>query len=563
MAHFSQPYQGQTDANGNASIKIGPISNVQHFLGYVTAKVSGGNASVTYTLTDRNGFPWAGYTGLLAVLGAIYIAPQDWGLLVISGGPVNATIQGYISGDSARSAAELVPPPAPTSSEPVVGFSTIAGSVVIPGITQVQAQGNVGLLGAVSGAALGDSGAAALLVDSCAEAIAVAGQSFFYLVGVIASFKPAGAAQIAKVGQFGPFTTGTSTQVSPTFGQPTTAGNFLTCQATAGGGTASPTTTAAGWVKVVDGGPGGQFANIWKKENCLANEVPPVFTVPSGATCMTAQLAEWANVALANATDQTGSLATNTPGSADTIANAAVDAAPGDLILVCTRWAGSANAGPAASYSDTFSNGAATIAMGNNGNGDMSACVGSPVARYVNNTAAVVPAFKTSLPLQVQGKAGGTPIPVIGVAGGQAFPVIGVAGGQAVAIIGVAGGQPVPVAPQPIAYDVSGTSDQNITGVAASVVLAATPGKTYTAHTLLATVGTTAAAISQHVNLIDGVTKIAQFTQDAIGTAFNMAPPIQLVGLAFKGTTGSAMTWQFDGAGANNQQDVTIGAFLR
>jgi hypothetical protein len=150
----------------------------------------------------------------------------------------------------------------------------------------------------------------------------------------VASFKPATTIALVKLGTLA---TGSTTSVSPTFGQATAAGNLLTawvsCHDTA-------VTAAGGWVKAEtasDASPIPTEVSLWYKLNCGAAETAPTFTATTGWT-MFAQLAEWSGAAIASALDQIG--ATAATGSAKTIyaGTSGVDATAGDLVLTASAW---------------------------------------------------------------------------------------------------------------------------------------------------------------------------------------------------------------------------------
>jgi hypothetical protein len=373
-----------------------------------------------------------------------------------------------------------------------------------------------------AGTALGDVSAPTLVKDSLSETISFIGpQPFITVVAqAIASFKPAAGQSIAPVGAAGPMTKGTSTAVNPTFGQATVAGHLLVAVV---GSAGNPTNTgAAGWTKGPEITADGTIA-IWYKPNCGAAEAAPQFTGgPAGFGCMFAQLAEFSGALTAAPLDQSGTSGNfNGNGIAFTsqVSAGGVDASTGDLIVAGTRWGADVNNGAGTpSYSDTLNNNATAIALGNNnGNSDVSSCTGvQNTSIYQEHIYAIVPAIAAALPLGI--------------------------------------------APWP--YDAMGTSEP-ATGSNASVVLAATPGKTYIAHALQVDVdASTAAAQQPRGQLLDGATSIwtsLTTVPATVGTSVGRGG----AGYAYPGTKGNSMTLRTTSIAAGGIASAALGAYLR
>jgi hypothetical protein len=112
------------------------------------------------------------------------------------------------------------------------------------------------------------------------------------------------------------------------------------------------------------------------------------------------------------------------------------------------------------------------------------------------------------------------------------------------------------------AYDANGFSAP-AQGSQASVVLAATPGKTYTAAWIDASFTQGAAAATEDaLELLDGATEIHRHNLAVPGVAGNMAT-YPSSPIARRGTTGNSMTLKFSGGDAGITQRVTLGAYLR
>ena len=130
--------------------------------------------------------------------------------------------------------------------------------------------------------------------------------------------------------------------LSPSFGQPTTAGSLLVAYTFSNSGSATFDTTCNDPKWTLIGTSGGAFGwrGMWYKNNCFAHEVAPIFT--STATFPQSQLAEFAN---ARGLDQYGTVTSPSQSNFTLTANAP-DTFSGDLIVACLIWAG-ANMTPA------------------------------------------------------------------------------------------------------------------------------------------------------------------------------------------------------------------------
>lgn len=300
---------------------------------------------------------------------------------------------------------------------------------------------------------------------------------------------------------------GSNTNVAPAFGQATVAGHGLVACVGASGA-AEPTITGAGWTKVVSVNPGGgSWLQIWVKPNCGAGEAAPSFQQAGGSTPMFAQLSEWSGMATAAPQEATGSASTN--GTVLTVAASTADAAFGDLVVVAGRWVLSGSS--PGTFADVGSNGAPAPthfdALGSS----------SGAFRQASFNYYIVPAAVAAQPL------------------------------------GVA----------PWAYDVTGTSAP-ATGTVASVVLAATPGKTYTCAAYSGEVAQTGATADagEPLQLKDGTNILAIHRVGAAAGAGNTTT-VERQNVAYKGTQGNSMTIVFGGAGATSLESVSIGAYLR
>lgn len=118
------------------------------------------------------------------------------------------------------------------------------------------------------------------------------------------------------------------------------------------------------------------------------------------------------------------------------------------------------------------------------------------------------------------------------------------------------------LAVQALAYDATGLSAP-ASGTQASVVLAATTGKAYTAAALAAAIQAgVATAFAVDIELLDGVTVIFQHMLGAPATIGSQSEFNETM-LGYKGTAGNSMTWKFANSNANDLQRVNIGAYLR
>lgn len=157
---------------------------------------------------------------------------------------------------------------------------------------------------------------------------------------------------------------------SPSFGQPTTAGNLLVLWLYGNDGASSNpfSTTTPGWEQaVVTGGPY-SWGAIWYKANCAANETPPTFT-DSGASESWSCLAEFSGAIITNTLDQSGSSSASVP--TQTVSTSAPDSQSGDLIIGMAGWNGT-NQGATISNTLTDSSGATVTATAYSNSGDES-----------------------------------------------------------------------------------------------------------------------------------------------------------------------------------------------
>lgn len=366
------------------------------------------------------------------------------------------------------------------------------------------AQAKSNLVGGISGLNLGDVGAPSLAPDSVTET--PSGALLGSGGGVMVSYKALTTFALVKAGAA---LVGTATGVNPLFGQATAAGNLLTARVTASASGAEPATNAAGWVKLKSVNTQGGWCAIWALANSLGNDAAPQFTGGgAGLSVMMAQLAEYSGGITVSPADQSGTGGQS--GNTIVITNPATDVAFGDLIEVCTHYA-MGGPGGGATFSDAFNNGATAVQDGSvnldqNGNGRNSVF-----------THAIIPAATVAQPLGVADWA----------------------------------------------YDASGTSAPAV-GSQAKVVLAATPGKTYTAALLSAALvnNSAAGANAPTAQLLDGATVIFQRLVSSTAVAGSQGD-FDLAGLAIKGTAGNSMTWQVSVAVAANTESASIGAYLR
>jgi hypothetical protein len=126
--------------------------------------------------------------------------------------------------------------------------------------------------------------------------------------------------------------------LSPSFGQATTAHNFLVAWlASNDSGATDPfSTTSSGWNRAATGGTSFQWDSIWYKADCAASETAPVFSDAGGASVEISMLGEFSGVTTSSPLDSSGS--SSTGDSTQTSTNAAPDAAAGDLIIFNAFW---------------------------------------------------------------------------------------------------------------------------------------------------------------------------------------------------------------------------------
>lgn len=127
----------------------------------------------------------------------------------------------------------------------------------------------------------------------------------------------------------GTLASGAST-ASPTFGQATTAGNFLVCWGESdGSGGGMSLSGVSGWttISLFNGG------NLWYKQNCGAGETAPVVNGQvTSPTNVAAVLAEFSGVATSSPTDQQKTV--SGVASPTTVTANSADVASGELVIV-------------------------------------------------------------------------------------------------------------------------------------------------------------------------------------------------------------------------------------
>jgi len=353
-----------------------------------------------------------------------------------------------------------------------------------------------------AGTALGDTSLPALAADSVTETI-IFGPGQAGGDGILASFKAAAGAKIAQVGSLGAALIGSSTAVSPLFGQPTTAGNLLTAWLSAAPSPAAePTTVAAGWVKVKSVSALGSWLQIWAKPNCGNAEAAPTFTQSGGALPMFAQLAEWSGAATVTPADQTGS--GSTASAVLVMTAAAVDVAFGDLVLTVTRWQINQSGG-SPSYADTINNGGTVTSAGTPHSGIQAS----------NFSFSIVPVIAAALP------------------------------------VGVA----------PWDWDAQGTNNP-ATGSIPSVTLAASPGKKYRVTFLSCSIFQTGASANGGMATVKDGSNVIFSRALAVLAAVGNFCGFDIPGLAQPCTVGNSVTFAGVSTTTGNGA-VTIGAYLR
>jgi hypothetical protein len=132
-----------------------------------------------------------------------------------------------------------------------------------------------------------------------------------------------------------------SSSLSPSFGQPTTAGNLLVAWVFTNDSPATNplSTTSPGWVQATPAGGGGpyEWTTVFYKADCGASETAPTFADSGGGSGPLSLLGEFSGGATASVLDSSG---TGSGSSTQTATNAAPDAAGGDLIIFASVWNG-------------------------------------------------------------------------------------------------------------------------------------------------------------------------------------------------------------------------------
>lgn len=355
----------------------------------------------------------------------------------------------------------------------------------------------------VSGQFMGDLGSPTQAPDAVTITPSVDPSGATTDPAVLASFKAAAGSIIAQVGNLGAFLTGTNTAVNPQWGQATSAGNFGLAWVESD--SADATTAAAGWAFAVRlRTANGLAAALWFKPNLGAAEAPPQFTAAGGLGPMTAQLGEFSGVALAAPTDRIAS--GQTTSSSIRVAAGSTDAQVGDLVAFSSHWGWASNV--KATFVETLNNNMVVVHAGDDSSIQQN--------HHASHGYAIGPQIKLALPVGV-----------------QAWP-----------------------------YDVQAASLPAV-GATATIVLAATPGKTYTCAAMsLSLLSTTAAIHIPSVSLLDGAATI-WVGQMGVQAVIGDKDRIERTEVAHIGTAGNSMTLGFSGNAAGGQHAASIGAYLR
>lgn len=114
MAYYELNFDGQTDATGAATVRLGPLPD-KHlwFLGYAVITFPSG-AACTVIVQSQQGNPIGAASGLVPVAGPFQLKPGEYKVLVISGGPASQRFLGNLIGDIAKTTDELLVRPTPT-----------------------------------------------------------------------------------------------------------------------------------------------------------------------------------------------------------------------------------------------------------------------------------------------------------------------------------------------------------------------------------------------------------------------------------------------------------------
>lgn len=140
MAYHEDIVQGQTDGNGNATIRLAlsdPYSD-DYFLGFLVISVGGGAQSATFSVLSKASNPIAGGSGLQPVVGPILLGPREQKILQVTQAQANQPILGSLVGDRSETLDELLVRPQPTGYGPAVVAGTVFPSATVTGSTDLQ-----------------------------------------------------------------------------------------------------------------------------------------------------------------------------------------------------------------------------------------------------------------------------------------------------------------------------------------------------------------------------------------------------------------------------------------
>lgn len=119
---------------GNAALKVQITERDPYFYGYIVVTAVNGQAA-SYVLQTPAGAPLAGYSGVLGVIGPLYLKPSEYKVLVIANGPTKAQITGMLVGDKHEDPSQLVVRPIPTAAGANTSILTTLSNLTVTGPT--------------------------------------------------------------------------------------------------------------------------------------------------------------------------------------------------------------------------------------------------------------------------------------------------------------------------------------------------------------------------------------------------------------------------------------------
>lgn len=136
--YHEAPFAVETDALGNAQFQVQLVDRDEYFFGYIVVSTVSG-AAASYVLQTPSGYPLGGYSGVLGVVGPVYLKPSETKILAIANAPPLTQIVGNLVGDTNENPSQLVLRPIPTAAGANTNVLTTLSQLTVTGPTNLKA----------------------------------------------------------------------------------------------------------------------------------------------------------------------------------------------------------------------------------------------------------------------------------------------------------------------------------------------------------------------------------------------------------------------------------------